>query len=68
MLEACGRVGGATLLEWIPGGSKPVSPNGTKFCFLPESVCTIFQQPAHEKDRERLQQLAIIIQGASRGI
>ena len=35
---------------------------------LPESVRTLFQQPAHEKDWERLEQLASIIQGAARGI
>ena len=35
---------------------------------LPESVCTLVQQPAHEKDWERLEQLASIIQGAARGI
>ena len=35
---------------------------------LPESVCTLFQQPSHEKDWERLEQLASIIQGAARGI
>ena len=35
---------------------------------LPESVCTFFQQPAREKDWERLEQLASIIQGAARGI
>ena len=36
--------------------------------YLPESVCTLFQQPAHEKDWERLEQLASIILGAARGI
>ena len=33
---------------------------------LPESVCTLFQQPAHENDWERLEQLASIIKGAAR--
>ena len=35
---------------------------------LPEAVRTFFQQPAHENDWERLEQLASFIQGAARGI
>ena len=34
---------------------------------LPESVCTLFHQPAHEKAWKRLEQLTSIIQGAARG-
>ena len=35
---------------------------------LSEYVCLLFQQPAHENDWERLEQLASIIQGDARGI